>query len=86
MSAYKLHHTKFYTRHSTNEFGHPHCYRCDEILANDNRVYVAMTPSGFQLKASGNMVEDGEDEGYEIKPTDVVIMGAFCALRAIAGF
>ncbi len=85
MTAFKLHHTKFYTRHTINAMGTPHCYRCDEILANDNRQAVRVTATGFAVGPQ----DLGDDEGHlELTdlPDDCVMMGAFCALKAIAGF
>lgn len=87
MTAYKLHHTKFYTRHSENPMGHPHCYRCDEILANDNRVDLVLTKAGFRMAEYAEDYNGGQDDNgeYPNGPTTLVTMGSFCALKAIAG-
>lgn len=87
MTAFKLHHTKFYTRHSGEETGKLHCYRCDELLTKDNRVLMVAGKSGFRLPEyaedyNGGMNDDGE---YPNGPTQLVTMGNLCALKAIAG-
>jgi hypothetical protein len=71
MSAFKLHHTKFYTKHSDAETGKCHCYRCNELLELGAKVPLTLKHGQFALGASN----DGE----------LVYMGSLCALKAIAG-
>lgn len=85
MTAFKLHHTKFYTRHTGETNGLPHCYRCDEILQFDNRVWVAMAPHGFVLPNAAQLPDDAFDDEIESEGNTLVMMGATCALKAISG-
>jgi len=74
MSAFKLHHTKFYTKHSDAETGKCHCYRCNELLELGAKVPLTLKHGQFAL-GYGDVNSDGQ----------VVYMGALCALKAISG-